>query len=219
MTDNKPKELRLGAEPLQLRNADATEAEQAEMLIEGYPIVFEKEVKLYDAELKEWYFESIARTAFDNCDMHDVCGKYNHNDNIMIVCRTRNNSLELEVREYGLFTRWHLCNTSTNRDIYEMVKTKLLCEGSFAFYIRNYEEWRDQEGMLHRRITDIETLTDVALCPNGAYGELTNLYAARSYTWLDSQSIGKLDSLKRCELLRLKNINKIKIMRCKNERH
>lgn len=218
MTDNKPKELRLGAEPLQLRNAEA-EAALDEMLIEGYPIVFEKEVKLYDAELKEWYMESIARTAFDNCDMSDVCGKYNHNDNIMIVCRTRNNSLELEVKEYGLFTRWHLCNTSTNRDIYEMVKTKLLCEGSFAFYIRNYEEWRDTEGMLHRRITDIETLTDVALCPNGAYGELTNLYAARSYTWLDSQSIGKLDSLKRCKLLRLRNINKIKIMRCKNERH
>lgn len=215
MTDNKPKELRLGAEPLQLRNAEAIEPD--EMLIEGYPIVFEKEVKLYDAELKEWYMESIARTAFDNCDMSDVCGKYNHNDNVMIVCRTRNNSLELEVKEYGVFTRWHLCNTSTNRDIYEMVKTKLLCEGSFAFYIRNYEEWRDKEGMLHRRITDIETLTDVALCPNGAYGELTNLYAARSYTWLDSQSIGKLDSLKKCELLRLKNINKIKILRCKND--
>lgn len=215
MNNKKPKELRLGAEPLQLRNAETIEEETSEMLIEGYPIVFEKEVKLWDAEKEEWYMESIARTAFDNCDMRDVCGKYNHNDNILIVCRTRNKSLELEVKEYGLFTRWHLCNTSTNRDIYEMVKTKLLCEGSFAFYIRNYEEWRDATGMLHRRITDIETLTDVALCPNGAYGELTNLYAARSYAWLDSQSIGKVDALKKCEVLRLKNINKIKIMRCK----
>ena len=216
MTDRKPKELRLSAEPLQLRNAEA-EQDNNEMLIEGYPIVFEKEVKLWDEKRQEWYMESIARTAFDNCDMSDVCGKYNHNDNVLIIARTRNKSLELEVKEYGMFTRWHLCNTTTNRDIYEMVKTELLCEGSFAFYIRDYEEWRDAEGMLHRRITDIETLTDVALCPNGAYGEATYLYAARSYAWLDSHSASKVDTLKRCEVLRLKNKNKIILMRSKGK--
>lgn len=212
MTDKKPKELRISAEPLQLRNAEA-EQENSEMRIEGYPIVFEKEVKLWDEARQEWYMESIARTAFNNCDMSDVCGKYNHNDNVLIIARTRNNSLELEIKEYGVFTRWHLCNTTTNRDIYEMVKTQLLCEGSFAFYIRDYEEWRDAEGMLHRRITDIETLTDVALCPNGAYGELTNLYAARSYDWLDSRKVGKVDTLKKCEVLRLKIKIKSKLMR------
>jgi HK97 family phage prohead protease len=218
MTDKKPKELRISAEPLQLRNAEATQ-ENSEMLIEGYPIVFEKEVKLWDCEKNEWYMESISRNAFDNCDMSDVCGKYNHNDNVLIIARTRNKSLELEIKDYGMFTRWHLCNTTTNRDIYEMVRTQLLCEGSFAFYIRNYDEWRDADGMLHRRITDIETLTDVALCPNGAYGELTNLYAARSYGWLDSHSISKVDTLNKCEVLRLKIKNKIKFLEAKNGKH
>lgn len=212
MTDKKPKELRFGTDKYEIRNAEETK----EMIIEGYPIVFEKEVKLWDEAKQEWYMESIARSAFDKCDMSDVCGKYNHNDNVLIIARTRNNSLELSIDEYGMFTRWHLCDTTTNRDVYEMVRTELLKEGSFAFYIRNYEEWRDAEGMLHRRITDIETLTDVALCPNGAYGELTNLYAARSYAWLDSRNVSKVDTLKRCAVLRLKNINKIKLMEAKN---
>lgn len=212
MIDKKPKALRYGVDTMTIRKE---ENETQEMVIEGYPIVFEKEVKLWDDKLKEYYMESIGRNAFDNCDMSDVCGKYNHNDNVFIIARTRNGSLILTIDDYGVFTRWVLCNTTTNRDVYEMVKTRLIKEGSFAFYIDDYEEWRDDSGMLHRKITKIGLLTDVALCPNGAYGELTNLYAARSYEWLESQSVSKVETLKRCNILRLKNINKIKLMEAK----
>lgn len=213
MIDKKPKALRYGVDAMTVRNE---ENETQEMVIEGWPIVFEKEVELWDDKLKEYYLESIGQDAFDNCDMSDVCGKYNHNDNVLIIARTRNGSLELKIdKPKGVFTRWHLCNTSTNRDIYEMVKTELLKEGSFAFYIDDYEEWRDENNKLHRKITKIGLLTDVALCPNGAYGELTNLYAARSYDWLEGQRISKVETLKRCNILRLKNINKLKIMEAK----
>ena len=216
MTDKQPKELRCNVNAaLAIRNE---ENEKQEMVIEGYPIVFEQEAEGYDPELKEWYFESISKDAFDNCDMTDVCGKYNHNDNNLIICRTRNKSLELVIdKPKGVFTRWHLCDTSTNRDIYEMVKTGLLCEGSFAFFIKDYKEWRDNENRLHRKITDIELLTDVSICPNGWYGELTNLYAARSYKWLDSRKVTKVDTLKRCNILRLKNKNKIKLMEARKQ--
>lgn len=210
MIDKNPKTLRYSTDKFNIRSNE--QDNKSEMLIEGYPIVFEKEVKLWDEKLKEYYMESIGRNAFESCDMSDVCGKYNHNDNVLIIARTRNNSLELFIDDYGVFTRWHLCNTTTNRDIYEMVKTELIKEGSFAFYIDDYEEWRDADGMLHRKITKIGLLTDVALCPNGAYGELTNLYAARSYDWLESQRQDKAEALKRCEILRLKNKNKIKLL-------
>ena len=211
MTDRKPKELRYNTNVMAIRNDEATETK--EMIIEGYPLVFEQEAEGYDPNINEFYFESIAKDALDGCDMSDVCGKYNHNDNVLILCRTRNKSLELQIdKEKGLFTRWHLCDTSSNRDIYEMVKTGLLCEGSFAFYIDDYEEWRDENKRLHRKITKIGKLTDVALCPNGWYGELTNLYAARSYGWLESKNVTKAEALKRCNILRLRNINKIKLM-------
>ena len=211
MTEKQPKELRCNVNAnLAIRNNEETETK--EMVIEGYPIVFEQEAEGYDPNINEWYFESISQDAFDNCDMTDVCGKYNHNDNNLIICRTRNKSLELVIdKPKGVFTRWHLCDTSSNRDIYEMVKTGLLCEGSFAFYIDDYEEWRDENKRLHRKITKIGKLTDVALCPNGWYGELTNLYAARSYGWLESHQT-KAEALKRCRVLRLRNINKIKLM-------
>lgn len=210
MTEKNPKTLRCNTNAMAIRNE---QTETNEMIIEGYPIVFEEEAEGWDEELQEWYFESISQDAFDNCDMTDVCGKYNHNDNVLILCRTRNKSLELRIdKPKGVFTRWHLCDTTSNRDIYEMVKTGLLCEGSFAFYIKNFIEWRDENNRLHRKITEINLLTDVALCPNGWYGELTNLYAARSYHWLDSRKVSKVETLKRCNILRLKNINKLKIM-------
>lgn len=214
MIDNKPKELRFNTNAMAIRKEDN---QNKEMIIEGYPIVFEKEAKGYDEKLKEWYYESISQDAFDECDMSDVCGKYNHNDNNLIICRTRNKSLELKIdKPKGVFTRWHLCDTSTNRDIYEMVKTDLLNEGSFAFYIDDYIEWRDAENVLHRKITKIGLLTDVSICPNGWYGELTHL-SARSYNWLESQKISKVETLKRCELLRLRNKNKIKLMEAKKQ--
>lgn len=214
MIEKKPKALRYGVEALLVRSNE----ELQEMIIEGFPIIFEEEAELWDDKLKEYYFESISQDAFDECDMSDVCGKYNHNDNVLIIARTRNGSLELEIQKpKGVFTRWHLCDTTTNRDIYEMVKTELLKEGSFAFYIDDYIEWRDENNRLHRKITKIGLLTDVALCPNGAYGELTNLYAARSYEWLESRSVSKVEALKRCEVLRLKNKNKLKIMEVKSK--
>lgn len=206
MEEKNPKTLRFG------KGMGIRKEETSEMLIEGYPIVFEEETEIWDERLQEYYLESIARTAFDKCDMSDVCGKYNHNDNVLILVRTRNKSLELSIDDHGVFTRWHLCDTTTNRDIYEMVRTELLTEGSFAFYIDNYEEWRDSNGMLHRRITEIGKLTDVALCPNGAYGDKTHLFA-RSYEWLENRRVGKVETLKRCELLRLRNRNKIKLIK------
>ena len=76
---------------LQFRTKEDTE----KMQIEGYAVVFNSP-ETYD------YTEIIDEHALDNTDMSDVVLRYNHNDSFMVLARTRNKSLELNVDEKGL---------------------------------------------------------------------------------------------------------------------
>lgn len=208
------KELRLNTQNLEVR---ADEQESEKMIVEGYPIVFDKETYI-DLGWDGWY-EKIDRNAFANADMSDVALKYNHNDNIFILARTRNESLKLTIDEHGVFMHAELIDTTTNRDVYKMVQSGLLQEGSFAFTVEEQEileigDWGDPNYEMHRTIKSIGKLFDVAICPNGAYGDMTEIYA-RSKDLLESKAKGKAEALKRCEVLRLKNKNKIKLWRSK----
>lgn len=206
MKENKVKELRLNTENLEVR---ADDQDENKMIIEGYPVVFDQEVFI-EGWFGGWY-EKIDRNAFANADISDVALKYNHNDNIFILARTRNDSLQLTFDDHGVFIHAELIDTQTNRDVYKMVKSGLLQEGSFAFTVNQHTEDIDGAGNVHRTITGIGKLFDVAICPNGAYGDLTEIYA-RSYDLLESKKKDKAEALKRCKILRLKNKNKIKLL-------
>lgn len=208
------KELRLNTQNLEVRS---DEQDSEKMIVEGYPIVFDKETYI-DLGWDGWY-EKIDRNAFANADMSDVALKYNHNDNIFILARTRNESLKLTIDEHGVFMHAELIDTTTNRDVYKMVQSGLLQEGSFAFTVEEQEileigDWGDPNYEMHRTIKSIGKLFDVAICPNGAYGDMTEIYA-RSKDLLESKTKGKAEALKRCEVLRLRNKNKIKLWRTK----
>jgi HK97 family phage prohead protease len=208
------KELRLNTQNLEVR---ADDQENGKMVVEGYPIVFDKETYI-DMGWDGWY-EKIDRNAFTNADMSDVALKYNHNDNIFILARTRNESLKLTIDDHGVFMHAELIDTTTNRDVYKMVQSGLLQEGSFAFTVEEQElleigNWGDENYEMHRTIKSIGKLFDVAICPNGAYGDMTEIYA-RSKDLLESKTKGKAEALKRCEVLRLRNKNKIKLWRAK----
>lgn len=199
------KEIRLNNENISVRAEDSSDT----MIIEGYPIIFNKEAYI-DSGMGGFY-EKIDRNAFKNADLKDVALKYNHNDNILILARTRNNSLTLTPDEKGVFIHAELIDTTTNRDIYKMVKSGLLTEGSFAFTVADdTEEYKN--GEIHRTIKQIGKLFDVAICPNGAYGDLTEIYA-RSYEALESVKHNKAEALRRVEILRLKNKNKLTLIR------
>ena len=205
MKDKKQKELRLNLQGLETR-ADETEGK---MIIEGYPVIFDKETYI-DMGWDGW-FEKVDRHAFDNADMSDVALKYNHDDSFLILARTRNDSLKLTIDEKGIFIHAELIDTTTNRDVYKMVQSGLLREGSFAFTVTDDTE-ELQDGQVHRTIKGIGKLFDVAICPNGAYGDMTEIYA-RSYDLLENKKKDKTEVLKRCNILRLKNSNKIKILK------
>ena len=73
----------------------AVENEENKMLIEGYAITFDKPATHQYGSRK--FTEIIKKGALDKTDMKDVPMRYNHNDNVMIMARTRNKSLKLTV--------------------------------------------------------------------------------------------------------------------------
>lgn len=210
MSKNKglEKEIRLNCENVTVR---AEDGESEKMIVEGYPIVFDKE-----AFIESWdggFYEKVDRHAFDNADMSDVALKYNHNDNIFIMARTRNGSLTLTPDDHGVFMHAELIDTDTNKDVYKMVRSGLLQEGSFAFTVEKQKveeigQWGQPDYELHRTIEGVGKLFDVSICPNGAYGDLTEIYA-RSYEALENVKHNKAEAERRVVVLRLKNRNKM----------
>lgn len=135
-------------------NLRSTEEENEKMILEGYAVVF-------DDPATHWGMtEIVDKHALDNCDMSDVCMKYNHDDTHTILARTRNKSLELKIDEKGLFIHAELIDTQANKDIYKMVKAGLLDKQSFAFTTTD-EEWN--ENTQTRTILAIDKLYDVSV--------------------------------------------------------
>ena len=141
--------------------------DEEKMIVEGYAVVFDNVTDL------GWIKEVIDRNAFNGCDMSDVCMKYNHSDELLIMARTRNNSLQLNIDDHGLKIRAELIDTTQNKDLYKMIQAKLLTKMSFAFTVA--EEEMDYETDT-RRILRIDKLFDVSVVDVPAY-ESTEVYA------------------------------------------
>jgi phage head maturation protease len=91
-----------------------------------------------------------------------------------------------------------------------MVKSELLTEGSFAFTISDETE-EIINGKAHRTIKGVGKLFDVSICDNGAYGDLTEIYA-RSRELVETKCAELENSKKvRANIQRLRNKNKLLI--------
>lgn len=163
-----------------------------DLILEGYAIVFNKPTVLWEYEGEKIY-EQIDRNALDGCDTSLCAFKYNHEDSVFIAAATRNNSLELKVDNTGLLIRAKLANTQSNRDLYEMVKTRLLQKMSFAFMVG--EEEYDSSNRI-RTIKKFKRLYDVSAVPDPAYPQ-TTLYVVD-----EEQQARELDLRKRKILIK-----------------
>ena len=142
------------------------EDESGKMVIEGYAAVFDKET-LIGAE--DWgFYESIDKKAFDGANMKDVPLKYNHSDNVPILARTRNKSLELSVDDKGLFIRAELLDTTDSVDMYKRIKAGLIDKMSFAFTVKDEDMWMEEKST-HRKITRFDRIFDVSVVDTPAY--------------------------------------------------
>lgn len=147
----------------------AEDTEDNKMEIKGYAAVFNSP-ETYD------YTEVIAPTAFDEADMSDVVLRYNHNDNFMVLARTRNKSLELNVDEKGLMIDATLQDDITeHRDIFNAIKSGLIDKQSFAFVVDEDEYDYDTDT---RTITRIGKVFDVSVVDQPFYNE-TDVSVAR----------------------------------------
>lgn len=151
----------------EVRLTEVRALEDEKMIVEGYAVVFDNETDL------GYFKEIIDRNAFNGCDMSDVCMKYNHSDELLIMARTRNNSLQLFVDERGLKVRAELIDTTQNRDLYKMIQAQLLTKMSFAFTVAE-EDWDYETDT--RRILRIDKLYDVSVVDVPAY-DATEIYA------------------------------------------
>ena len=151
----------------EIRVVEMRTAEEEGMIVEGYAAVFDSVTDL------GWVKEVVDRKAFDNADMSDIVMKYNHENSILPLARTRGGSLQFNVDDHGLKIKAKLPDTSVNRDIYTLIKEGILSKMSFAFTVKseNYDYDTDT-----RRILEFDKIYDVSVVDVPAY-ETTEIYA------------------------------------------
>lgn len=150
------------------------ELENDKMIVEGKAITYNDKTRLFTFDGQD-YFEVIERGALEGADISDVFLKYNHSDNVMVLARTRNKTLELEDREDGLYIRAELADTTAGRDLYELIKRGDIDKMSFAFTENGYSYDEEERTWFVR---SIKKLYDVAAVDIPAY-ENTTIYARR----------------------------------------
>ena len=165
---------------IETRNDD----ENKKMIVEGYAIVFDEETLIGDEE--RGFIEVIDKGALASTNMKDVPFKYNHNDVTLILARTRNGSLSLEVDEKGLKIRAELIDTTSNVDIYKSIVAGLLDKMSFAFTVKS-QSWDRSGKMPKRTITAIDRLFDVSVVDLPAYDQTSIQASARSLELVETE--------------------------------
>ena len=148
----------------------AEDTEDGKMEIKGYAAVFNSP-ETYD------YTEVISDKAFDEADMSDVVLRYNHNDSFMVLARTRNHSLNLNVDEKGLYIDATLQDDITDhKNIFNAIKSGLIDKQSFAFVVDEDEYDYDTDT---RTITKIGKVFDVSVVDQPFYNA-TDVSVARN---------------------------------------
>ena len=139
--------------------------EDQDDIVEGIPIVFNRTADL------GWFTEEIDPRALDEAQMDDVVLNLNHNNDV-VLARTTNGSLALDMRDDGVHMTSKIVRTSQGQDVLTLVKEGLINKMSFAFTVdeRDGEKWEtDAQGKEHRVIKKINRLYDVSLVTFPAY--------------------------------------------------
>jgi HK97 family phage prohead protease len=160
------------------------DAEQP-MIVEGYAVIYDQPQTYQFGD--ETYTETIKRGALDGADMRRTVMRYNHEDSVFALARTKNGSLQMMSDDYGLKIRAELIDTQSNRDVYKMIRSGLIDEMSFAFTVaKGGDTWTysDDYKTVTRDINAIDTVYDVSAVDTGFY-ENTSIYA-RAFDGVDA---------------------------------
>lgn len=145
-----------------LSGLQTREAENDQMIIGGYFVVFNSWTELWDG-----YYEQVSPKAFESIDLTDIRALINHNDGL-VLGRTKSNTLTLRVDEKGLYGEIKVNpNDQDAVNLYERVKRGDVDQCSFGFQITE-EEWEDADEGYRSTITGIK-LFEVSVVTFPAY--------------------------------------------------
>ena len=147
--------------------------EKEELYAEGRAIAFNEPTVLWEYDGVQ-YKEQVDERSLEEADMTDVIFNYNHGGKVM--ARTRNKTLELEIKKDGLYFRARLDGTEEGRRTYEEIKGGYIDRMSFRFVTR--ESAYDTENHM-RTIRKIKKLYDISAVDIPAYD--TTSISARSF--------------------------------------
>lgn len=159
----------------EVRAAELEGANENEMWVEGRAVAFDTPTVLFEYGGIE-YKEKIDRNAFEGANMADVIFNYNHGKVGRVMARTKNGTLQLILKEDGLYIRANLAGTEQGRQVYQEIKEGYLCKMSFQFSIK--EESYDKDNHTYT-IYRIKRLYDVSVVDIPAY-EDTSIEARRN---------------------------------------
>lgn len=147
---------------IEIREVQNPDGEEKK-LVSGYASTFDEPYKLFVGEGWE-YWEVVDRNAFDETDMSDVIMQYDHRGRVF--ARTRNNTLEVNPDDEGLFIQADLGGTEIGRELYEEIRGGYTDRMSFGFTVTGELEERekDENGIVRftRHITKVGKLYDVS---------------------------------------------------------
>ncbi len=140
-------------------NVELRQSDDGAATIVGLAAVFESL-----SENLGGFREQIMPGAFDDADMTDVRGLFNHDPNF-VLGRTRSDTLELEITSKGLRFEIELPDTQTIRDlVLEPIKRGDVDQASFGFIVApggaTFDE--NEDGVLIRTITKFMRIFDVS---------------------------------------------------------
>lgn len=150
---------------LKMKEAKIRE-EGGKRYLEGYFAVFGETYQVWDG-----WIETVERGAFARylATGEDVKVLWNHDSNI-VLGSTGNGTASLREDEIGLFGSVELNeNDSEAVSAYARVARGDVNGCSFGFEIARQEEWWDDEGIYHTKITEVDPLYEVSPCTFPAY--------------------------------------------------
>ncbi len=145
-------------------------------IIEGYAIRFNSVSEiLYDKEKRRFFREIIDREAINQelIDNSDIKFLFNHDKERLLARRNRGaGSLNVEVRDEGVYFSFEIPSTSIGNDLREMIKRGEVTTCSFAFTDGDNIEWdfSDRE-IPTRTVKSIKGLFDLSAVFDAAYSE------------------------------------------------
>lgn len=130
----------------------------------------------FDSHSKDLGFiETIKRGAITQelLDESDIFARMNHSEDYILARWNKGKgSLNLELREDGLYFDFEIPNTEKGNELREHIKRGEITQCSFAFVVSsddNAERWYKKNGVTYREINKIGWLGDVAPVFNPAY--------------------------------------------------